>query len=60
MFMVSLIENLLGTYTQLPGDGLASVNWPWIVGAACWLLLLWFVLKLIIRLIQGSNRGGRL
>lgn len=53
--MTALITEILGTYVPLNGEGLASINFPWIVSAICWILLLWFVLKLILRLIQGSG-----
>lgn len=53
--MTDLIVEILGEYVPLAGDGLAAINWPWIVSAVCWVLLVWFILKLIIRLVQGSN-----
>lgn len=54
--MTSLLVEILGSYTQLPGEGLASVNWPWIFSAIIWVLLIWFVFKLILRLIERSSR----
>lgn len=53
--MIDSILALLGTYTQLQGDGIASINWPWLVGAAFFLLCIWFLFKLVLRLIGGKN-----
>ena len=52
-----LIVEILGEYVPLNGDGIAALNPVWICGAIIWILLIWFVFKLILRLIQGSNRG---
>lgn len=54
--MVDLIVEILGDYLPLAGDGIASINWPWIVSAIIWVLVIWFVFKLILRLVQGSSR----
>lgn len=54
--MTSLLTEILGTYTQLNGDGLASINWPWIFSAIIWVLVIWFIFKLILRLIERTTR----
>ena len=54
--MIDLITEILGEYVQLTGEGIASINWPWITSAIIWILLIWFVFKLILRLVQGSSR----
>ena len=57
--MVDLIVEILGEYVPLNGEGIATLNWPWLVGAIIWILIIWFIFKLILRLIQGSGRSVR-
>lgn len=54
--MVDILLEILGTYVPLNGDGLASINFPWVVNAIIFILLVWFVLRLILNIV---NRGGR-
>lgn len=49
--MVAYITDMLGLYTPLSGEGLASLNLPWIVGAIFFLLLVWFIFRLILKLV---------
>ena len=56
---LDLVSSFLGGYQPLAGDGIASINFTWIVSAILFILLVWFLLKLILRLIQGTTRGGR-
>ncbi len=53
--MVDLLHEILGVYTPLTGDGLASLNLEWIFNALCFFLFVWFILRLILNLV---NRGG--
>ena len=45
--MVSTIVSILGDYVQLNGDGLASINWPWVVGAILLVLCVYFIFKMV-------------
>lgn len=54
--LVDLITNLVGTYVPLNGSGIETINWPWLVAGAIWVLLIWFIFKLLLRLIDGSRK----
>lgn len=54
--MTDLIVEILGTYVPLSGEGIASLNPVWITSAILWILLIWFVFKLILRLIERTSR----
>lgn len=54
--MLDLVINILGGYAPNSGDGIASLNFTWIVGAILFILTVWFVFKLILRLIERSSR----
>lgn len=56
--MVSAITNLFGEYVPLNGEGLASLNFPWIVGAIIGIIFLWFLLEMVLILIRGGGRRG--
>lgn len=47
--MVNAIVNYLGEYVQLTGDGIASINWPWILSACLFLMCIWFVFKIVLK-----------
>lgn len=51
--MISAITNFLGAYTQLNGDGIASINWPWILGAVLLVITIWFLYKIILVVFKG-------
>ena len=53
--MVDFIVEMLGAYVPLNGEGLASINFPWVIGALSFLLVLWFVFRLILKLIGGGK-----
>lgn len=53
--MVDLLKEILGVYSPLSGEGLASLNIEWIFNALLFSLFVWFILRLILNL---SNRGG--
>lgn len=56
--MIDAITTMFGTYTPLAGDGIASLNFTWIVAVLFTLLFTWFLLKLAIRFfdwICGRN-----
>lgn len=53
--MVDLLKEILGVYTPLAGEGLASLNIEWIFNALLFFLFVWFILRLILNL---SHRGG--
>ncbi len=60
--MIEFIQSILGTYTpvtyevynaatetydQIIGNGFSGVDWPYVVGAAAFLIMLWSVFRII-------------
>lgn len=55
--MTLILDEILGSYVPLAGEGLASINFGWIVGAIIFIMLTWFILRIIINLLGGGRRG---
>lgn len=57
--MRDLITNLLGEYSPTMGEGgefiggLASLDFTWLVGAVCFIIMLWGVFSLIRVLLKS-------
>lgn len=56
-YLVDIVLEILGTYVPLNGEGLASINFPWVVNAIILLMCFWFVLRIILNLV--NRNGGR-
>lgn len=57
--MTTILDEILGSYVPLTGEGLASINFDWIAGAIIFIMLFWFVLRLILNLLgHGGDRRG--
>lgn len=55
--LVDIVLEILGTYVPLNGEGLASINLPWVVNAIILIMCFWFVLRIILNLV--NRNGGR-
>lgn len=49
--MISYIQTLLGIYTPLSGDGIASLNIEYITGAIILILIINLTFKIIYKII---------
>lgn len=48
MSILNYIRAVLGNYTQLSGDNIATLNIEYIVSAIIFIMSIWFILKLIL------------
>lgn len=49
--MIGYIQQILGTYVPLQGEGIASLNIEYIVGAITLIMTLWLFIKLTLFII---------
>lgn len=51
--MISAIEYYLGQYVPLNGEGIASLNIEWLLGATLTVMTIWFIYKIILTVFKG-------
>lgn len=61
--MKDIIIQLFGEYTPITTEngeiigGLAGIDYPYIIGALCFLIVVWFVIRCISSLIVSTFQG---
>lgn len=50
--MISYLQSILGTYTQLPGEGIATLNVEYIVGAILLIMAMHLTFKFLFHFIN--------
>lgn len=51
--MIQYIRNILGTYTPLTGEGLASINIEYVIGAILLIMSVWLCIKCIFVFVKS-------
>lgn len=52
--LVSLVQSLIGTWVPASGD-VANIDLPYLTACILFLMVMWFLFKLVLRLIGGRH-----